>query len=95
MIQGELFNANFDGPDYVPEFDKERLSGQIKRVYNLMKDGKFRTLREIEDAINDPQSSISAQLRNLRKEKFGSHEVNKQARGDRKNGLFEYQLKLK
>lgn len=45
-----------------------------------MKDGKARTLKEIEDITGDPQSSISAQLRNLRKASFGSHVVTKQRR---------------
>ena len=88
-----LFNQpEFNGSDYIAEFDKERLTGQIKRVFNCMIDGKFRTLGEIEAITGDPQASISAQLRHLRKERFGSYKVNKQPRGDRKNGLFEYQL---
>jgi hypothetical protein len=86
-------NPRFNGSDYDPKFDNERLTGQIKRVYNLMIDGKWRTLSEMEQAlVKDPQASISAQLRHLRKKRFGSHIVNKRPRGDRANGLFEYQL---
>ena len=93
MKQLDIFkDARFNGSDYVKEFDQGRLTGQLKRVYGLMIDGRWRTLREIENATGDPQSSISAQLRHLRKERFGSHTVNKQPRGDRNNGLFEYQL---
>ena len=86
------FNQRFNGSDYVPELDQKRLTGQIKRVYELMRDGKFRTLGEIEQRTNDPQASISAQLRHLRKKRFGGFTVNKRRRGDRENGLFEYQL---
>jgi hypothetical protein len=82
----------FDGPDYVPELDKKRLSGQILRIHDLMKDGRYRTLAEIEHATGDPQASISAQLRHLRKPRFGGHTINKRRRGDGENGLFEYQL---
>jgi hypothetical protein len=57
-----------------------------------MKDGKWRSLQEIEIETNDGQASISAQLRHLRKDKFGSHTVSKQRRGAEKSGLFEYQL---
>jgi len=85
-------NARFNGPDYEPEFDQARLTGQIKRIYNLMIDGRWRTLQEIEQATRDPQSSISAQLRHLRKKRFGSHIIEKRRRGDRTNGLFEYKL---
>lgn len=88
----DFSSARFDGSDYIPVFDDTRLRGQIRRVYDLMKDGKFRTLSEIERITGDPQASISAQLRHLRKERFGGHEVNKRPRGSRFNGLFEYQL---
>lgn len=86
------FHRQFSGSDYVPVFDVKRLTGQLLRVYNCMKDGQWRTLSEIESVTGDPQASISAQLRNSRKPAFGSHTVNKRPRGDRKNGLFEYQL---
>lgn len=84
--------ADFDGPDYEPAFDKARLTGQIKRVYGYMSDGRWRTLTEIADATGDPEASVSAQLRHLRKQKFGSHTVEKQPRGDRAAGLWEYRL---
>lgn len=85
-------NPRFNGSDYEPEFDNERLTGQLKRVYEAMINGQWRTLGEIEAITGDPQASISAQLRHLRKPRFGSHIVNKRPRGDRHNGLFEYQL---
>ena len=85
----------FNGPEYKPAFDQNRLTGQCLRIFDLMKDGNWRTLSEIEQGTGDPQSSISAQLRHLRKERFGAHEVNRQPRGNRENGLFEYQLKVK
>ena len=82
----------FDGPDYSHGRDDVRLAGQIKRVYTVMSDGQWRTLGEIEDLTNDPQASISAQLRHLRKARFGGHTVNKRHRGEPKHGLYEYQL---
>jgi hypothetical protein len=57
-----------------------------------MKDGQWRTLEEIAQATGDPQASVSAQLRHLRKNKFGSYIVNKRSRGDREHGLWEYQV---
>jgi hypothetical protein len=91
--QLDIFTAPiFDGSDYSPKFDDERLKGQIKKIYDLMIDGKWRTLGEIEQLTNYGQASISAQLRHLRKDRFGSHILNKRSRGERKNGLFEYQL---
>lgn len=82
----------FSGSDYDIDLDKLRLSGQVKRIRDLMIDGKFRSLGEIEKITSDPQASISAQLRNLRKSSFGSYTVNKKRVGKGTTGLFEYQL---
>lgn len=85
-MQQEL---HFVGSDYVESRDQERLTKQHARVYDLMKDGVFRTLPQISDLLNAPPASVSAQLRHLRKPAFGSHTVNKKYEG---NGLFSYQL---
>ena len=85
-------NLRFNGPTYKPEYDQVRLTGQILRVFDLMKDAKWRTLREIENITGDPQASVSAQLRHLRKIRFGNHLIKKRPRGNRKDGLWEYVL---
>ena len=90
-------NNAFNGPEYKPDRDYTRLKNQIGRVYNIMKDKKWRTLDDISEATAshttnghpDPVASISAQLRHLRKKRFGNHTVN---RKHISNGLFEYQL---
>jgi hypothetical protein len=99
MEQGEF---NFDNPDfsgsrfngayYDPAHDNDRLSKQIGRVYSVMIDGVWRTLKEIEYLTGDPQASISAQLRHLRKARFGGYQVELRSRGDREDGLFEYRV---
>jgi hypothetical protein len=87
-----VLGSDFNGPAYQREFDFVRLTGQIKCVHGCMRDGKWRTLDEIAHVTGDPPASISAQLRHLRKAKFGSFMVEKRARGDRAHGLFEYRL---
>lgn len=82
----------FDGSDIIDEKDTVRLTGQMKRIFKFMFDGRWHTLPEISEVTGDMTSSISAQLRNLRKSKFGSHTIEKQSKGDRENGLFKYQL---
>lgn len=78
---------------YDPKEDKARLLNQLSRVRGLMLDGKWRTLREIADATGgDPEASVSAQLRHLRKKRFGSYVVEKRSRGERKIGLYEYRV---
>lgn len=84
----------FAGACYEAKYDQARLTGQILRIFELMKDGEFRTLDEISQVTGDPHASISAQLRHLRKETFGGHTVNKQPRGDRSQGLWEYQVEV-
>jgi hypothetical protein len=84
-----LRNAGFNGPDYDPDRDDERLTSQSIRIFDLMKDGQWRTLRQIASMTGDPESSVSAQLRHLRKPRFGGHAVN---RRHIKNGLNQYQL---
>ena len=85
---------DFNGPCYEAKYDRKRLTGQIKRVYDLMKDGTWRTLREIAEKTRDPEASVSAQIRHLRKPRFGGFEVQKRYRGERENGLWEYRLEV-
>jgi hypothetical protein len=80
----------YNGPEYDPARDNKRLDKQIGRIYSTMIDGAWRTLDEISSQTGDPQASVSAQLRHLRKERFGSYIVNRRARG--KSGWYEYQL---
>lgn len=89
---GVLVPVRFDGATYEPEHDDARLTGQLLRVKTCMADGAWRTLAEIEVVTGDPQASISAQLRNAKKARFGSHTLNKRPRGDHSHGLWEYQL---
>ncbi len=84
--------VRFNGPEYTEADDRARLTGQICRVRSLMLDGAWRTVSEISEVTGDPQPSVSAQLRHLRKPRFGSYIVERRSRGDRKRGLFEYRL---
>lgn len=79
----------FDGPDYIPQRDGERLTKQYIRIFDLMQDGLWRSLTDIEKITGDPPASISAQLRHMRKPRFGSHKVEKKYAG---NGLYLYKL---
>lgn len=59
-------DAKFFGGGYDKEKDHQRLTGQLKAVHDLMIDGNKRTLRQISDATNSPEASVSAALRTLR-----------------------------
>lgn len=83
---------HFNGPEYKAKFDQSRLSTQHLKIRDLMIDGQWRTLGEIAQETGYREASISAQLRHLRKERFGSYTVDRRARGDRTRGLFEYRV---
>ena len=84
----------FDGETYEPEFDFDRLKGQLQRVFALMQDGRWRSLGHIATACNCSESSASARLRDLRKDKFGGHQVER-IRSRENDGLFLYRLVIR
>ena len=79
----------FDGPEYDEARDLERLSRQNERILKLMRDSVWRTLAEISDITGDPPASVSAQLRHLRKPRFGAHLVE---RTHVSRGLYRYRV---
>ena len=85
--------AEFDGKHYDKTKDKTRLTKQMQGVYDCINMGSWKTVEEISKVTGYPQPSISAQLRNLRKEKFGGLDVRGRYRvGTR---IFEYRLEQK
>lgn len=83
---------NFAGNTFDPEFDGQRLASQLVKVRELMQDRTWRTLAEIQKIVGGSEAGISARLRDLRKAVHGKHVVERQRRGDPKNGLHEYRL---
>lgn len=69
--------------------DESRLTAQFGRIFSLMCDAGWRTLDEIAERTGDPTPSISAQLRHMRKARFGGHVVERRHIA---NGLYEYRL---
>lgn len=93
-LRGNAESTRFDGATYDPAADHERLSGQLARVIELMRDGAWRTLAEIVADVGGSEGGVGARLRDLRKRKYGSHTVERRRRGDPKAGLHEYRLLL-
>lgn len=58
-FKGATFDAKRDGP---------RLTRQLDRVRDFMADRRWHTLKEIGDALDAPQASVSARLRDLKAE---------------------------
>jgi hypothetical protein len=79
----------FDGETYEPPRDHVRLRGQMQKVYDLMRDGRWRTIPEITAEVGGTPQSISARLRDFRKSKYGARQVERRSIGA---GLFTYRL---
>lgn len=79
-----------DGATFEPGRDARRLAAQHHRVLAFMRDGNWHTLAEIAVYTRDPEASVSARLRDLRKPRFGSHSIERQYV---ERGLFKYRLK--
>lgn len=85
----------FSGKTIDQERDADRLSKQYDYVFAVMRDGRPRTLSDIRrDVIRRyelavPLQSVSARLRDMRKDRFGGHTVE---RDYISNGLWQYQL---
>lgn len=87
--QGELF---FEGCDYVHERDFPRLSPKLAHIFEIMSDGEWHTLPELHETTGYLTTTISAHIRELRKERWGGHTVHRKYLG---NGLYAYKLEVR
>ena len=84
----EQAELRFDGPDVEPQ-DVERLTGQLERVYSLMRDHQWHTLGELSRKANGSEAGVSARIRDLRKERFGAYVIERRRVS---GGLWEYRM---
>jgi hypothetical protein len=91
----------FAGRAYDARLDRARLTLQIERIRTHMFGAGWRTLREIKTALEEihapavfPESSISAQLRNLKKQPYFLQLLRRRRAGVRGSGsgIWEYKL---
>lgn len=81
-----------DGATFDPALDRERLGTLAERVWAVMRDGGWHTLADLSDRCGGSEASVSARLRDFRKEPWGSHFVERRRRTQ---GLYEYRLTLR
>ena len=79
---GDTFDADRDG---------NRLATLHDRVYAYMADGQWRTLHQIARECGGTEASVSARLRDMRREKYGAHKVHRQHLA---HGLWVYSLEV-
>ncbi len=80
---------DFGGDTYEPDRDESRLASQLRRTREAMSDWEWHTLGEVSEMTGDPEASVSARLRDLRKAKFGGHQVVSEYV---RRGLWRYRL---
>jgi hypothetical protein len=96
MTQADLFlhGRTFDSGVQLTQADNVRLGAQLRRVLDVMSDGQWWSVPELQAAIvarfgvSDPEPSISAQIRNAKKVKHGAHDV----RRIRVGNVFKFRL---
>lgn len=85
----------FDGESFDPRYDAERLGDQMRRVWDVARDGAWRTPAEWEAAVGANWASVGARLRDFRKEKFGGMTVERRRwAGHESSGVWQYRLVL-
>ena len=78
----------FDGATILEQPDApERLSGLWERVHAYVMEHPSVELWELAEATGGSEASVSARLRDLRKERFGRHEVERSYQG---SGVYRY-----
>lgn len=83
-------SRHYEGPPEDDEAERvSRLQGQTRDVYRALLGGAWLTLGELAEKTGHPEASISAQLRHLRKPRFGGYTIEKEHRG---RGLYAYRL---
>ncbi len=82
-------SPTFDGSTFVPSRDHSRLATQLRSVLAMMGQQEWWTLDQLSAASGHPPASVSARLRDLRKPKFGGHQVQREYVT---KGLFRYKL---
>ncbi|OPX65702.1 MAG: hypothetical protein A4E30_00283 [Methanomassiliicoccales archaeon PtaB.Bin215] len=83
-------STRFDGAFFNEELDRARLTTQIEKVRKALADGRWHTVAAIAELIDAPEPSVSAQIRNLRKQENGGYIIETRRDGD--TGLFVYRL---
>lgn len=89
VIRVQNEEPTFDGKTFDQQRDGKRLGSQLDSVKALMLDGKWHQLPELVNRCGGTEASVSARLRDLRKEKFGGYTIDRRYV---KHGIFEYRL---
>lgn len=88
MEQINMDLTKFHGESYIENLDKARLSGQVLRLYKVLKDGKAYPCDVLSELSNVSEGSIPKRTSDLRV----YHRLNIEAKRINASGLHSYQL---
>lgn len=89
MKHTDELNKQIDMFPKAYDIEGNELKGSHKKIYDVMRDGKWITLEKLAQLTGMTGSGASACMRNLRMAKFGAHEVE---RKHVKGTLYKYRL---
>lgn len=98
FVSVTLLAPDFGGITYDPARDGARLTGQLAAVFQVMRDGRERTLVDLAGEVckltgrRASEAAVSARIRDLRKAQFGGHRVDHRNAG---GGLWYYRLTVR
>lgn len=87
----EARENGFDGETYDHGQDGERLTGQLGRVFDAVRGGRWLTLGGLATITTGSEGGVAARLRDLRKERFGGWNIERK-RSPLFPGLWLYRL---
>lgn len=81
-----------NSPAWEDRFDKMRIRGQRRRVFDLLYQRRWYTLHEAAQALpDDSEAGISARIRDFRKARYGGFDVQRRRRREG-GGTWEYRI---
>lgn len=80
-------DGNRDGRTFDPDRDGVRLNRQAQLVWECLQEGHWWTLGAIAERTGQPEASVSARIRDLRKPRFGGRTIEREYVSD---GLWRY-----
>ena len=81
--------TTFDGKSYDAGQDGQRLQTLQDRVYAILVRGGWWTLPELSNATGGSQTGVAARVRDLRKPRWGGHQIERQRVA---GGLWQYRM---
>lgn len=87
----EAMKNNLQRQETGEESDAVHLGEQQRAVMEYMADGGWHTLAEISAAVEAPEASVSARIRDMRKPEFGGVEIDRERSPD--SNAFRYRMR--